>query len=304
MKPTARKSKSSKNSSIAKSSNMNKNDKHNLVEILKRSPAYRLAFHDTEFMSEEFNRPVRLQLELLKPEMRLREEKIASTIVVFGSTRLMDPEQAALKVKEFENEFRRNPGDKKLERRLSRARRVQVNSRYYEEARKFGQLASAESQNHHSRQFVVVTGGGPGIMEAANRGAHDAGAKSIGFNITLPLEQEPNPYISPELCFQFHYFAIRKMHFLLRAKALVAFPGGYGTLDELFEALTLIQTKKILDLPVVLFGEEYWRKVVNFQHLVDEGAIDEEDIKLFVYADSARDAWNYIKYHYQAKGEI
>jgi hypothetical protein len=183
-------------------------------------------------------------------------------------------------------------------------KRIQANSRYYEEARKFGQLASAESQNHHSRQFVVVTGGGPGIMEAANRGAHDAGAKSIGFNITLPLEQEPNPYISPELCFQFHYFAIRKMHFLLRAKALVAFPGGYGTLDELFEALTLIQTKKILDLPVVLFGEEYWRKVINFEHLVEEGAIDEDDIKLFVYADKAKEAWDYIKYHYRAKGEI
>ncbi|MGH8016022.1 MAG: TIGR00730 family Rossman fold protein [Candidatus Zixiibacteriota bacterium] len=286
---------------------MKKSDKNSnldLVENLKRSPAYRLAFHDTEFMSEEFNRPVRLQLELLKPEMRLREEKIASTIVVFGSTRLMEPEKAKVVVKELESKTRMDSGNEKLARQLVRARNVAVNSKYYEEARIFGQLASAESQNHHSRQFVVVTGGGPGIMEAANRGAFEAGAKSIGFNITLPLEQEPNPYISPELCFQFHYFAIRKMHFLLRAKALVAFPGGYGTLDELFEGLTLIQTKKILDLPVVLFGKEYWQKVINFQHLVDQGAIDEEDINLFVYADKAKDAWDYIKYHYQAKGEI
>ncbi|HEX2897891.1 MAG TPA: LOG family protein [candidate division Zixibacteria bacterium] len=284
--------------------NLSKNHQHELVEILKRSTAYRLAFHDNEFMSEEFNRPVRLQLELLKPEMRLREENIVSTIVAFGSTRILEPKQAAAAVKELEKEFKHKPDDKKLGRKLERAKRIAVNSKYYDEARKFAQLASAESQNHHSRQFVVVTGGGPGIMEAANRGAYDAGAKSIGFNITLPLEQEPNPYISPELCFQFHYFAIRKMHFLLRAKALVAFPGGFGTMDELFEGLTLIQTKKILDLPVILFGEEYWRKVINFQHLVDEGTIDEEDINLFVYADTAKKAWDYIKYHYQSKGEI
>jgi len=281
-----------------------KNHLHDLTENLKRSPAYRLAFHDTEFMSEEFNRPVRLQLELLKPEMRLREENIVSTIVAFGSTRIMEPKQARAAVKALAKLVRQEPANKRLVRKLNCAKRIAANSKYYEEARKFAQLASAESQNHHSRQFVVVTGGGPGIMEAANRGAYEAGAKSIGFNITLPMEQEPNPYISPELCFQFHYFAIRKMHFLLRAKALVAFPGGFGTLDELFEGLTLIQTKKILDLPVILFGEEYWRKVINFQHLVNEGAIDEDDIKLFVYADKAKDAWNYIKLHYQAKGEI
>ncbi len=283
---------------------MNKNHQHELIENLKRSPAYRLAFHDNEFMSEEFNRPVRLQLELLKPEMRLREENIVSTIVAFGGTRILEPKQAGAVVKELAGKFRKDPENQKLGRQLARAKRIAANSKYYEEARKFAQLASAESQNHRSRQFVVVTGGGPGIMEAANRGAHDVGAKSIGFNITLPFEQEPNPYISPELCFQFHYFAIRKMHFLLRAKALVAFPGGYGTLDELFEGLTLIQTRKILDLPVILFGEEYWRKVINFQHLVDEGAINEEDINLFVYADKAKDAWDYIKYHYQSKGEI
>ncbi len=281
-----------------------KNHHHDLTEILKRSPAYRLAFHDTEFMSEEFNRPVRLQLELLKPEMRLREENIVSTIVAFGSTRIMAPKQARAAVKTLEAQLKKEPGNKKLARKLARTKRIKENSKYYEEARKFAQLASAEAQNHHSRQFVVVTGGGPGIMEAANRGAYEVGAKSIGFNITLPFEQEPNPYISPELCFQFHYFAIRKMHFLLRAKALVAFPGGFGTLDELFEGLTLIQTKKILDLPVILFGEEYWRKIINFQQMVNEGTIDEDDINLFVYADKAKDAWNYIKLHYQAKGEI
>lgn len=281
-----------------------KNHLRDLTDVLKRSPAYRLAFHDNEFMSEEFNRPVRLQLELLKPEMRLREENIVSTIVAFGSTRILDPIQSRAAVKALELQSRKEPGNRKITKQLARARRIKENSKYYEEARKFAQLASAESQNHSSRQFVVVTGGGPGIMEAANRGAYEVGAKSIGFNITLPFEQEPNPYISPELCFQFHYFAIRKMHFLLRAKALVAFPGGFGTLDELFEGLTLIQTKKILDLPVILFGEEYWRKVVNFQQMVNEGTIDEDDIKLFVYADKAKDAWNYIKLHYQAKGEI
>ncbi len=281
-----------------------KNKLRDMIESLKRSPAYRLAFHDTEFMSEEFNRPVRLQLELLKPEMRLREEKITSTIVVFGGTRILEPENARARVSELEGQLKKDSGNEKLKRQVLRAQRVVENSRYYNEAREFAKLASAESQNHRSREFVVVTGGGPGIMEAANRGALDVGAKSIGFNITLPLEQEPNAYVSPELCFQFHYFAIRKMHFLLRAKALVAFPGGYGTMDELFEGLTLIQTKKILDLPVILFGEEYWSKVIDFQHLVDEGSIDENDLKLFIYADKAKDAWDHIKFHYQSKGEI
>ena len=283
---------------------MSKINRTKLIKNLKRSPAYRIAFHDNEFMSEEFNRPVRLQLELLKPEMRLREEKIVSTIVTFGGSRILEPAKAKDKVRRIEQKLIKSPNDESLKQLLKRAIKVEKKSRFYDEAREFARLVSSESQNHRSREFVMVTGGGPGIMEASNRGAHDVGAKSIGLNITLPEEQEPNAYISEELCFQFHYFALRKMHFLLRAKALVAFPGGFGTMDEIFEALTLLQTQKIADLPIVLFGESYWKKVINFRHLVEEGTIDEKDLNLFVYADRAIDAWNYIKSHYQARGEI
>ena len=179
------------------------------------------------------------------------------------------------------------------------ARNILAKSHYYDEAREFGRLVSKESQLNHDHEFVIITGGGPGVMEAANRGAFDNGAKTIGMNITLPLEQEPNPYITPELCFQFHYFAVRKMHFMLRAKALVAFPGGYGTLDELFEALTLVQTHKLKPLPIILFGEKYWRRLIDFDYLVQEGTIAAKDVELFVYADKAIDAWNYIKYFYE-----
>ena len=283
---------------------MSKNNQTKLIKNLMRSPAYRLAFHDNEFMSEDFNRPVRLQLELLKTEMRLREEKIVSTIVTFGGTRILEPVKAKAKVRRIEQKLKKSPKDESLKQLLTRAKKVEVKSRFYDEAREFARLVSSESQNHQSREFVMVTGGGPGIMEASNRGAHDVGAKSIGLNITLPEEQEPNAYISEELCFQFHYFALRKMHFLLRAKALVAFPGGFGTLDELFEALTLLQTRKIIDLPIILFGESYWKKVINFRYLVEEGTIDEKDLKLFVFADKAADAWNYIKTYYQSRGEI
>ncbi|MCH9025336.1 MAG: TIGR00730 family Rossman fold protein [candidate division Zixibacteria bacterium] len=283
---------------------MSKINQTKLIENLKKSPAYRLAFHDNEFMSEEFNRPVRLQLELLKPELRLREEKIVSTIVTFGGSRILEPVKAKANVRRIEQKLKKSPEDKSLKQLLTRARKVAKKSRFYDEAREFARLVSSESQNHRSREFVMVTGGGPGIMEASNRGAHDVGAKSIGLNITLPEEQEPNAYISKELCFQFHYFALRKMHFLLRAKALVAFPGGFGTLDELFEALTLLQTRKITDLPIILFGESYWTKVINFPHLVEEGTIDEKDLELFVFADKAADAWNYIKSYYQSRGEL
>jgi hypothetical protein len=271
-----------------------------MVKRLKRSPAYRIAYHDHDFIDTNDLRPVRLQLELLKPELLLREHKIISTIVVFGGTRILEPKKAAALVKRLENRLKRKPGDADLKKRLRIAKAIQAKSHFYDEAREFSRLVSAECQskgNHN--EYVIVTGGGPGIMEAANRGAYDVGAKSVGMNITLPLEQQPNPYISPELCLQFHYFALRKMHFLLRAKALLAFPGGYGTMDELFEALTLVQTRKVKRLPIILFGEEYWRKVINFDYLVQEGTIDEEDIQLFVYADKAIDAWNYIKYFYQ-----
>ncbi len=271
-----------------------------MVERLKKSPAYRIAYYDNDFIDTDDLRPVRLQLELLKPELILREHHISSTIVVFGGTRILEPRKAKARVRKLERMLEKNPGDKELKRRLRIAKSIEAKSHFYDEAREFSRIVSEESQknNHH---YVIVTGGGPGIMEAANRGAFDIGAKSIGLNISIPMEQEPNPYISPELCMQFHYFALRKMHFLLRAKALVAFPGGYGTMDELFEALTLVQTRVVKRLPIILFGEEYWRKVINFDYLVEEGTIDEEDTHLFVFADKAKDAWEYIKYFYESR---
>ena len=267
-----------------------------LKQNLVNSPAYQIAYHDDDFMEEEYCRPVRLQLELLKPEMLFREQKIESTIVVFGGTRIIEEKDALANLKKIQTKLNKNPQDKALKRKLNIAKSVLEKSPYYNEAKEFGRLVSAECQINEGHEYVIVTGGGPGIMEAANRGAFEIGAKSIGLNITLPEEQEPNPYITPELCLQFHYFAIRKMHFMMRAKALLAFPGGYGTLDELFEALTLIQTKKVDPLPVILFGEKFWKKIVNFKALVDEGTIAEEDLDLFVYADTAKDAWEYIKY--------
>ncbi len=236
--------------------------------------------------------------------MILQHSHIRSTIVVFGGTRITEPSEARAKVRLIEKKLRKKPNDRKLRRDLSIARAVLKKAQYYDEAREFARLVSSECQMDNDHEYVIVTGGGPGIMEAANRGAYDVGAKSIGMNITLPLEQEPNPYISPELCMQFHYFAIRKMHFMLRAKALVAFPGGYGTLDELFEALTLVQTQKMGPLPIVLFGEKYWKRVIDFDYLVNEGTIGEEDKRHFVYADKAQDAWNFIKYFYRAKEAV
>ncbi len=275
-------------------------NKKKMIQRLKESPAYRIAYKDLDFMALEDLRPARVHLELMKPELHLRAQNIGSTIVVFGGTRIREPREAQATVRSLKTKLRRNPHDEEVRRELATAQSVLEKSRYYDEARRFGQIVSSETQKQGRPEYVIVTGGGPGIMEAANRGAWDVNAKSIGLNITLPHEQEPNPYISPELCLQFHYFALRKFHFMLRAKALVAFPGGYGTLDELFEALTLVQTGKVPPLPIVLFGESYWRKAVNFDFLVKEGTINPEDIKLFVFADRAEDAWNYIKYFYKA----
>jgi len=269
-----------------------------MVAKLEASAAYKVAYKDSEFLDRGYSRPYRLQLELMKPEMTLRHEKIRSTIVVFGGTRVPERADALKNVKRAEKRLAKNPKDKALRRQLKAAKSRLRNSKYYEEARKFGNLVATECSHFADREFVITTGGGPGIMEAANRGAYEAGATTCGLNITLPLEQEPNPYISPEVCFNFHYFAVRKMHFMLRARALVAFPGGYGTLDELFEALTLVQTKKVRPLPIVLFGESYWRKVLNLEYLVEQGTIDPDDLELFVYADKAKDAWSYIKYFY------
>jgi uncharacterized protein (TIGR00730 family) len=272
-----------------------------LIERLKNSPAYRVAYKDPDFLAARDTRASRLQLELMKAELLMQEHKIRSTVVVFGGTRIAEPRDARAKVRELELKLKRNPSDKELRRKMAVARAVLAKSKYYDEAREFARLVSTECQSSKPHDYVIVTGGGPGIMEAANRGAHEVGAKSIGLNITLPMEQEPNAFIDPELCLQFHYFAIRKMHFMMRAKALLAFPGGYGTLDELFEALTLVQTRKVDRLPIVLFGETYWRNVINFDYLVQEGTIDPDDIKLFVYADKAADAWKYIKYFWQAE---
>jgi len=276
-----------------------KNDIKLMVARLKKSPAYKIAYFDNDFINTDNLRPVRLQLELLKPELILQEQKIVSTIVVFGGTRIIEPKTAERRIRKIEAKLKRKQDNVALKKQLRIAKAIRAKSHFYDEAREFSRLVSEECQMRNEYQFVVVTGGGPGIMEAANRGAYDIGAKSVGMNIAIPMEQQPNPYISPELCMQFHYFALRKMHFFLRAKALVAFPGGYGTMDELFEALTLVQTRVIKRLPIILFGEKYWRKVINFDYLVKEGTIDEDDINLFVYADKAIDAWNYIKYFYE-----
>jgi hypothetical protein len=264
------------------------------VQRLVESASYRLAFDDDDFIMRHDQRSVRLQLELLKAESILRKQGIKYTIVVFGGTRIVEPAVAGSRVAALEREQHERPGDTDLQRQLVIARRVMAKSRYYDAAREFARLVS-ESQQRGKSEYVVVTGGGPGIMEAANRGAHDAGAPSIGLNITLPMEQAPNSYITPELCFQFHYFAIRKMHFMLRAQALVAFPGGYGTLDELFEALTLMQTGKTRVMPVILFGREFWDGVVNFQYLADEGTIADRDLGLFHYVETAKEAWDIIQ---------
>jgi uncharacterized protein (TIGR00730 family) len=269
-------------------------DNPSIKDTLTRSPSYIPADRDTQFLQRDELRSVRLGLEFLKPDLIQREQGIRSTVVVFGSARLTEPTQARQSLAEAEAELAKYPDDPAYHRAVAVATR-QVNlSRYYDEAREFGRLVSSTCQVDGRCDFVVVTGGGPGIMEAANRGAADIGAKSIGLNITLPHEQEPNPYITPELCFQFRYFALRKMHFLLRAKALVAFPGGFGTLDELFEALTLAQSGKATGVSVVLVGRAFWDRLINWPMLVEEGLISPKDLNLFHYAETACEAWQLI----------
>lgn len=256
-----------------------------------RSASYQLAFQDPDFLLLDELRPVRLQLELLKPELILIEQHIESTVVIFGSARIPDPETAEAALVSAQAEHRKDKQNPDLARRVDLARRALDNSRYYDEARKLGNLISS---NTGKDKLVVITGGGPGIMEAANRGAHEAGMPSIGMNIVLPHEQRPNPYITPDLNFRFHYFAVRKMHLLMRAKSLVVFPGGFGTLDELFETLTLIQTQKVQPMPVLLFGKDFWDRIVNFDALVEEGTISAEDLDLFTYVETAEEAWELI----------
>ena len=259
------------------------------VRAILDSPTYRLAYEDIDLLGQEELRPLRLQLELLKPERILHEQGIHSTVVVFGSARVSDAETAAARLDALERQTRTAPSNTKLAQEIVRARRRVDQARHYEQARRFAQLISERFQQQNRRDFVVVTGGGPGIMEAANRGAFEAGARSIGLNITLPHEQAPNPYMCPELAFRFHYFALRKMHFLLHAKGLVTFPGGYGTLDELFEVLTLIQTGKMQRIPVVLVGRAFWRRAVDFDLLLDEGYVSPSDLDLFTCVDTAEE---------------
>ena len=261
-----------------------------MQQAIMQGAAYRLAQDDAEFLNSDDLRPVRLQLELLKPEHDLREQGIASTVVVFGSARVVPGAQAQAALTEAEAAMSgngtANPARVAL---LANARREFDQSRYYEEARRFSHLVSSRFQREGRRDFVVVTGGGPGIMEAANRGAYEAGARSIGLNIILPNEQRPNPYITPELAFRFHYFALRKMHFLMRARGLVAFPGGFGTLDELFDVLTLVQTGKMPRIPIVLVGRSFWQRVIDFDYLVEERFISPADASLFTRVDTAEE---------------
>ncbi|TAJ10255.1 MAG: TIGR00730 family Rossman fold protein [Nitrospirae bacterium] len=265
-----------------------------LLEALLQSPSYRRADKDPDFLSRDELRPVRLQLELLKPELIQQDEGIRSTVVVFGSARLCEPAEAQRHLAQAEEVLRQQPDDPDRRRSVAIARRQLALSTYYDEAREFGRLVSSSCQVNGECEFVVVTGGGPGIMEAANRGAADVGAKSMGLNITLPHEQRPNPYITPALCFQFRYFALRKMHFLLRAKALVAFPGGFGTMDELFEALTLLQTGTVHGITIVLVGRAFWERLINWPMLVEEGLVSPEDLHLLHYAETAREVWDII----------
>jgi len=253
------------------------------------SEAYKLAFQDTDFLLREDLRPVRFQLELLKPELLMNEAKIGSTFVFYGSARIPEPSLADALVAGATDD-----------RQRAIAERLKAKSHYYNVARELAQIASScECDDEGERQFVVCSGGGPSVMEAANRGALDAGAESIGLNIVLPHEQLPNRYVTPDLSFQFHYFALRKMHFLLRARAVAVFPGGYGTFDEFFELLTLIQTGKVRPLPVLLFGKEFWTKVINFEALVDEGVIAPHDLDIFHWCEDAKEAWRFVESFYE-----
>jgi uncharacterized protein (TIGR00730 family) len=256
-------------------------------------PSYRLAFQDLDFLLREDLRPVRFQLELLKPEVLLEEADIASTFVFYGSARIPEPSKADALI-----DAAATPHQREI------AKRLKAKSKYYDEARKLARLASRVKPDSEGRkQFVVCSGGGPSVMEAANRGAADEGRESIGLNIVLPHEQLPNEYVTPGLSFQFHYFALRKMHFLLRARAVAVFPGGFGTFDEAFELLTLVQTGKVKPMPILFFGRDYWERVVNFQMLVDEGVIAPSDLELFTYCETADEAWDCVCRYYTGMAE-
>ena len=265
------------------------------LNLIINSDSYKLAHEDIGFLSRDEMRGVRMLLEITKPDLILEANKILSTIIIFGGASITEESNTKKRVKNIKELLKKNPTSILLKRNLSRLENLLSMSHYYQSAMEFSKLASISNQNKNYNSDVIVTGGGPGIMEAANRGAFEANCKSIGLNISLPNEQIPNAFITPGLCFKFNYFALRKIHFVMRSIAAVFFPGGFGTLDELFELLTLRQTGMKTKIPIILFGREYWDKIINFEYLADHGLIADEDLNLFKYADSASEAWEIIK---------
>jgi len=272
------------------------------VQKLLESPNYRRADSDPDFLKEDAARGLRIQADYLKTELLLQEYGIKSTIVVFGGTRIIEKSAAMRRLEKTQKALEDNPEDIHLLHKQKISQKVLEKSYFYEVGREFGKIVGLSGKGADDCSITLMTGGGPGIMEAANRGAFEVGAKSIGLSIKLPNEQFPNPYISPELCFQFHYFSMRKLHFFRRAKALVAFPGGFGTLDELAEALTLVQTRKLEPFPIILVGKEFWDNTIDFDYLLSEGVIDLEDMRLFWYAESAEEIWDGILLWHKENG--
>jgi uncharacterized protein (TIGR00730 family) len=271
------------------------------MERILSSPSYSLAQEDPSLLTRVEMRGVRMLLELGKPELALQADNIQSTVIVFGGTQIVERTAAERRLSEARRALQAAPGNAKAKREVERCTKLIEFSRYYDDAREFARIVSIDNQCDDKRDYVVVTGGGPGIMEAANRGAFDVGCKSIGLNIKLPAEQQPNPFITPELCFQFKYFALRKFHFILRAAAVVLFPGGFGTLDEMFETLTLMQTHRMQPVPIILYGKEYWSKVIDFQFLADAGVITDYHLDLFTYAETPAEAWQQILDYHAAR---
>jgi uncharacterized protein (TIGR00730 family) len=273
------------------------------IAAILASPSYVPADADAAFLQRDDMRALRLQLDYLKPELYMQQVGIEHSIVVFGSTRIAEAGETQRRLAAAQAALRATPDSAECRRRLKVAEQLHARSRYYDIARELGSLVARSNVAAGRCRTVIITGGGPGIMEAANRGAFDANAPSVGLNIELPHEQYPNPYVTPALCFRFHYFAMRKLHFLKRARALIAFPGGYGTLDELFETLTLVQTRKMKAVPIVMVGKEYWERAINFDFLLSEGVIEPEDRELIHFAEDAPSCWQYIQQWYRNAGE-
>ena len=265
------------------------------LNLIINSDTYKLAHEDIGLLNRNEMRGVRMLLEITKPDLILEENKILSTIIIFGGASILEASKTKEKIDDIKKLIKKNPSSVLLKRNLNRLENLLSMSHYYQSAREFSKLASINNQSKSCNSHVIVTGGGPGIMEAANRGAFEANCKSIGLNISLPNEQIPNAFITPGLCFKFNYFALRKIHFVMRSVGAVFFPGGFGTLDELFELLTLRQTGMKNKIPIILFGREYWDKIINFKYLADLGLISDEHLNLFEYADTASEAWEIIK---------